>query len=581
MGKINYFLGGLFIVVILMSCGINKKESVINEPVTNSQKSSIVEKMTAQEKLSLDEKIELYKNLKRDSIDRYNFENEDELTMYGYSFLWNNQLPDAIKVFQLINTEFNSSNSYDNLGEAYQKLGDTARSIANYQKSVNMDPDNYNAEDQIENMLYPNKPKEKLSDKFAKVYTVEEYKSDLDQLSNKLLTIHPNATKFITKAEFMQLIEDKKALITPQTTGGEFVWHCNEIIASINCSHTSFGSFYLEGNMLPYAKSFPIEVRLLNEKLFVIKPKNNADRLAVKDEITSINGVLVADLIEDSYKHISSQGYNKTAKMNIFNTWAAAVIPYALNFPKVFTVQVKGKAEPVSLNKAETYIDIVKNPSIKNCDNNLCLQLVDEKTAIISIASFNYYPHDLLPVFTKFIDSSIQVIRENKIENLVVDLRTNGGGSPQSSVHLLRYLMPEPFTYYSTADYKEKTVDKIPEEMPVAPFKNRFTGKQFFMIDGYGTSTTGHFMSLVKLHDLGTIVGEELGSNQFCSAGSVQVRLSNTKLKLYIATNTHVTTATSLPDEVGILPDHYISQSIDDYIEQKDVVKEFTLNLIK
>jgi hypothetical protein len=88
-------------------------------------------------------------------------------------------------------------------------------------------------------------------------------------------------------------------------------------------------------------------------------------------------------------------------------------------------------------------------------------------------------------------------------------------------------------------------------------------------------------MSLVKLHGLGPIVGEELGSNQFCSGGIIQTRLSNTKLKFWIATNTHETTAISFPDEVGILPDHFVSQSIDDYIQQKDVVKEFTLNLIK
>lgn len=101
------------------------------------------------------------------------------------------------------------------------------------------------------------------------------------------------------------------------------------------------------------------------------------------------------------------------------------------------------------------------------------------------------------------------------------------------------------------------------------------------MIDGNGKSTTGHFMSLVKVLKLGTIIGEELGSNQFCSAGQKICRLSNTKLEYYVANNTHESTATSLPDEAGILPDHAVTQGIDDYLNKVDVVKAYTLKLIQ
>lgn len=88
-------------------------------------------------------------------------------------------------------------------------------------------------------------------------------------------------------------------------------------------------------------------------------------------------------------------------------------------------------------------------------------------------------------------------------------------------------------------------------------------------------------MSLAKVLNLGTIVGEELGSNQFCSAGQTVCRLKYTKLQYYVANNTHVSSATILPDETGILPDHYVTQSIDDYLNKIDRVKEFTLQLAK
>jgi C-terminal processing protease CtpA/Prc len=430
-------------------------------------------------------------------------------------------------------------------------------------------------------MKYPEKVPEKPTEKFAKVFTAKEYKEDLDQLGRKILEIHPNALKFISKAEFLKIIEQKKALLTDQTTYGEFTWHCSEIIASINCSHSSLGRFNQENEMLPLPLRFPLQVRWVNEKLFVIDPLNNATKVAVKDEILSINGVAVSDLIADIYRHIASQGYVETTKKHAFNTWATGMIPFALTFPTSYELVVKGKNAPVVLNTAESFKNLYRDPSIKSCGEDLCLEILeDNKTAILTIASFNFYPWNNLNVFEDFIDSSFLELAEKGVKNLIIDVRFNGGGSNEPSIYLLRHLVKQSFTYYSIAGYEGK--EEIGEaEKPQAPFKKTFEGQCYFLIDGNGNSTTGHFMSMVKVLKLGTIVGEELGSNQFCSAGQAICRLSNTKLLYYVANNTHVTTATSLPDEVGILPDHYVIQSIEDYLNNKDTVKAYTIRLIQ
>jgi hypothetical protein len=39
--------------------------------------------------------------------------------------------------------------------------------------------------------------------------------------------------------------------------------------------------------------------------------------------------------------------------------------------------------------------------------------------------------------------------------------------------------------------------------------------------------------------------------------------------------------AESLPDEAGVLPDHFVPQSVADYFAGKDAVKEYTLGLIR
>ena len=548
-----------------------------NEDRLKASSLSIGRILTENAHLSIKKRIALYYQLKKEHPESPNIKNEGTLNMYGYTLLWNDKTNEAIEIFKLVVSEFpQSSNSYDSLGEAYLKSGDQEKAIANYEKSIALDPGNFNATDQLDRIKYPYKLPALAFDKFGMIFTPREYKEDLDQLGKELTTVNPNALKFISKEAFWQLIEEKKASITEGTTYSEFVWHCSEIIASINCSHTSMGRFDTESEMLPVALRFPLQTRWIDNQLFVIDRTNNEDKVKIKDEILSINGIAVADLIKDIYKHISSQGFIETSKRHDFNTWATGMIPYALNFPKTYEIIIRGKEEPVTLNVAQAVNNQFDDPSIYLCRDGLCFNVLvdDHKTAVLTISTFNYYWWNNITVFEDFMDHHFKEISEQGIENLIIDLRFNGGGSPESSIYLLRYLMDQSFTYFSNTTYSEGSGVHH-------PFDNAFQGKLYFIIDGNGSSTTGHFMSMVKKFKLGTIIGEELGSNQFCTGGQKPCRLSHTKLNFFVANSTSESTATSLPDERGILPDHYIKQNIDDYLNSIDVVKRYTLELIR
>lgn len=562
----------IFIAVLLFSCG-NKNTTIntninTNKDVTNTEIISISKTLKENGHLPIEEQIELYYKLKSENPIGYNFDNEDELTMYGYSFLWSNQVEEAIEIFKLIVAEFpDSSNPYDSLGEGYITVGNMELALLNYEKSLAMNPDNFNAEDQIERIKFPNKKPLTPEEKFTKIFTVQEYKNDLDQLVSKLLEIHPNALKFISKNDFINTVESKKNLITATTTYGDFIWHCSEIIASINCSHTSLGSFSQESAMINKSLIFPLQTRFIDGKLFVIDPMSNADKVNIKDEIISINGIGVSKIIEKVYKHIQSQGYVETRKTHFFNRWSTEMLPYAFGFPESYAIKINGKENLINLNQAKTPKAPYTDSSIKKCDNDLCLEFLDDKnTAVLTISSFNYYPWNNFNVFESFIDESFKKLREQSTKNLIIDLRFNGGGSPESSIYLLKYLMHKPFTYFTDEN--------------IEPHNNSFKGQLYFLIDGNGKSTTGHFMALAKHHNLGTIIGEELGSNQMCTAGQTVCRLTNTKLVFYVANTESRLHAVEFPDEKGILPDYYITQSIDDYLNKVDSVKEFATNLI-
>jgi CubicO group peptidase (beta-lactamase class C family) len=67
------------------------------------------------------------------------------LNTLGYRMLRADRMRDAIAIFELNVAEYpDASNPYDSLGEAYLAAGDTVRAVENYQRSVELDPNNSN-----------------------------------------------------------------------------------------------------------------------------------------------------------------------------------------------------------------------------------------------------------------------------------------------------------------------------------------------------------------------------------------------------------------------------------------------------
>ena len=120
------------------------------EAVTNNEKQSIYSKLRENDQLTVRETIALYYQLKKESPNDYNFGNEQELNRYGYTLLMEGKIKSAIEIFKLLVSEFpNSANPYDSLGEAYLKDGNEALALVNYEKSIQLNPKNNHAIDQV------------------------------------------------------------------------------------------------------------------------------------------------------------------------------------------------------------------------------------------------------------------------------------------------------------------------------------------------------------------------------------------------------------------------------------------------
>ncbi|NNE67589.1 MAG: serine hydrolase [Pyrinomonadaceae bacterium] len=82
-----------------------------------------------------------YRKFKQDDPEKYDF-SENELNNLGYQLLGAGKTKDAIEIFKLNIEMFPKAfNPYDSLGEAYLKAGDKINALANYKKSVELNPD--------------------------------------------------------------------------------------------------------------------------------------------------------------------------------------------------------------------------------------------------------------------------------------------------------------------------------------------------------------------------------------------------------------------------------------------------------
>ncbi|MCP5104138.1 MAG: serine hydrolase, partial [bacterium] len=69
---------------------------------------------------------------------------EHDLNSIGYFLLGKKKIKEAIKIFKLnVEAYPDSANVYDSLAEAYMKDGDKELAIKNYEKSVQLDPENH------------------------------------------------------------------------------------------------------------------------------------------------------------------------------------------------------------------------------------------------------------------------------------------------------------------------------------------------------------------------------------------------------------------------------------------------------
>jgi CubicO group peptidase (beta-lactamase class C family) len=145
--------------------------------------------------------IQQYRELKANKTKEFDF-SEEELNTLGYQLLNRGKKAEAIEIFKLnVEAYPQAFNTYDSLGEAYMQNDDKELAIANYKKSLELNPQNTSATGALKK-LTTGSQEVKVDTK-----TYDAYLGDYELAPNFLMTITSEGGKLMGQATGQQKFE--------------------------------------------------------------------------------------------------------------------------------------------------------------------------------------------------------------------------------------------------------------------------------------------------------------------------------------------------------------------------------------
>lgn len=390
------------------------------------------------------------------------------------------------------------------------------------------------------------------------------------------------------------------------------VWAFRTVVASylanIKCGHTSvlFSPKLTKLYAAYKYPQFPLQLKVWKDSAVVIGNLYTKDSILKRGTIvTAINQLPIKPLVDSIYSIISTDGnsinFKSQVLTNNFSGWYKARFGNTDSLYQISYIDSAGHAKTTSiaayvppkpkkdsLSKSNVVSSKTKTP--KPVPIKKWTLLVDStaNTAFMNLSSFSGKG------FRKFIRRSFRTIKNRGVKNLVIDLRSNGGGEIKNSTLLTQYISDHSFKIADSVVAKNRGIRKIPMSsyldvmgyalakvmiskkasdggfhinryekhyyQPVT--KNHFDGHVYILQGGFTFSASTLFTSpLIKQKNV-TIVGEETGGGYYGNSAILipNIKLPHSKLLFRLPLYRMVMDKTR-PKGGGVIPDVLVEPS--------------------
>jgi len=399
-----------------------------------------------------------------------------------------------------------------------------------------------------------------------KKYSLQQVQKDYSLYREILEEHHPSLYWYSSKDSMDHYFSYGQQHLKDSMTEPEFRKVLNYVTAKIDCGHTSVRSSKAWAKYTDTArlgKMFPLSFKIWNDTMVVTANLNRKDSVLKRGTvITKINGKTEQALVDTLFDYISTDGYNLTHKYQTLSNrgFFGSLYTSLFGLSEKYTIEYMDAAGQIKNTTIPSYdpaLDTVNRASIRPITNipqpsrrerkqqglnNVRLLKIDSvnHTAMMDLSSFGEGYR-----LRSFFRNSFRALQQNKIDHLIIDVRSNGGGEVTNSMLISRYLVFQKFKI-SDSLYAVKKASKYQqyirhhfwnklfitfftkkkndgnyhfgyfERHYFKPKKNdHYNGKVYILIGGNSFSATTLFVSSVVQQDNVTVVGEETGGGAY------------------------------------------------------------------
>ncbi|MEO6730433.1 MAG: S41 family peptidase [Ferruginibacter sp.] len=465
--------------------------------------------------------------------------------------------------------------------------------------------------------------------KFSKAALQEDY----FVLRNIFEEKHPALYWYTPKDSMNYYFDSLYNNIADSMTESQFGWRILAPLTNkIHCGHTSFmmsknWSKYSKGRGAP---SFPLHVKLWGDTMVVTGNLNRRDSIIKRGTLlTSVNGIknnqLVKKMLEflpldgyaDNVNYIRLSGNFPYYHRNIFGVYKNYRVGYIDSTGKERTALLPTyypSVDTAARQRKKASEPKISRKKIKKQqrENNRALEIdTDKQTATFFLSTFS---NDEGNHLRSFINRSFKDINDLKIKNLIIDLRSNGGGDVKMYVKLTQFIRNTKFKVADSTYAVAKSLKPYTSYIRQGVLKNiallfltkkrkdgnyhfgywerhayrpktthHFDGKVYVLINGPTFSASTLFCNAVKGQPNVTIVGEETGGGWHGNSGLMipDITLPKTKLRIRLPLFKLVQYNHVPKDGRGIPPDIFIPPTVEGVRQNVDRKMEIVKGLIR